>query len=102
MPKFEAEKEISHLFEFAKSKAKENPKAAREAVKTANKIARKFRKRLSISLKRSFCKECFSYLLPGVTSTVRIGKSRIAYHCHNCGKVTRYPYKREQKARRKQ
>ncbi|MEK6968707.1 MAG: hypothetical protein AABX51_08865 [Nanoarchaeota archaeon] len=101
-PSIDIQAEISHLLSFAKSKAKAHPDIARDAVKVASKLAQKFRQRLSPSQKKSFCTRCFSYFIPGHSCTVRVGKSRVAYHCLNCKFVTRFPYIREQKAKRKQ
>ncbi len=93
------DEEIAKLFTFARTKAKAHPEQAREAVKLAVRVAQKMRKRLPKQSKRSYCHKCFSYLLPGVSVTVRIDKSRVAYHCHHCKAIMRLPYRREQKSK---
>jgi len=92
--------DISDLLSFGKSKAKSHPNESRKAIKLAWKLSQKFRKRLTQAQKRTFCNKCFTYYIPALTATVRVGKSRVAYHCLHCKTITKYPYKREQKAKR--
>jgi len=45
------------------------------------------------SLKQSFCKQCSSVLIPGVTCTHRVRSSRqthVVIHCLQCNGVSRY------------
>ncbi|HLD18518.1 MAG TPA: hypothetical protein VJB90_00720 [Candidatus Nanoarchaeia archaeon] len=98
--KLNASEEISNLLSFAKSKARTHPKESRSAIKLAWKLSQKFRKRLSSEQKKAFCNKCFTYYIPAVTATIRVGKSRVAYHCLYCSTITKYPYKKEQKAKR--
>src|SRR3989338_835729 len=91
-----ARERIEILFSEAEKVFKENPKRAAEYIKAAHKIAMRYRVRMGPLLKREFCRKCFSYLKPGITSTVRLAQKRgsnITIHCNNCGAIKRIPYK---------
>ena len=93
-----AKERIEILFSEAEKVFKSNPKRAAEHIKAAHKIAMRYRVHLGGGLKRKFCKKCFSYLKPGVTSTIRLNKSMLITTCKNCGAVKRLPYKPKNKA----
>ena len=81
---------VKNLFKLAKIVFKDNPKLSNKYVKLARKNAMKVNLHLSNELKRKFCKHCYSYLVPGNNSRVRIHKSRIIYYCFNCKKYMRF------------
>ena len=85
-----AKKRIKFLFQEAKDVVKKDQKLADKYVKTARKIAMKYKIKLPSSLKKRFCKNCHSYLVPGVNSRVRIHKHRIIYYCFNCKHYMRH------------
>lgn len=66
----------------------------------ARKIAMKCRITIPSNLKRRFCKKCHAFLVPGKNVTVRTHEGKVVYHCHKCKQITRYPYIKEQKAKR--
>src|SRR3989344_8883510 len=74
---------VKKLFEEAKSSFSKNPSLSNKYVKLARKTAMKVNLRLPRELKRRFCKHCYSYLVPGKNSRVRIHKSRVIYYCLN-------------------
>ena len=86
-----AKKRIKFLFQEAKDVVKKDQKLADKYVKTARKIAMKYKIKLPSSLKKRFCKNCHSYLVPGVNSRVRIHKQRIIYYCFTCKHYMRHP-----------
>jgi len=88
--KKEAMQVIINLFNLAKIAFKDDPKLANKYVKLARKNAMKVNLRLPKNLKRKFCKHCYSYLVPGKNSRVRIHKSRVIYYCFNCKKYMRF------------
>ena len=88
-----AKNEILRLLEFASRKP--GDKYSTKAAKLANKIAQKLRLRLPKKVKKTFCKNCFTYLVVGKTSKTRIGKGRVATHCLNCGSVSKFPYEKK-------
>lgn len=94
-----AQEQLRSLLAFAQAKARTNPKASRDAVRVAVRLAQKLRKRLPRQTKRQFCRKCFTFFVPGHSVMVRVGKSRVAYHCLHCKAITRLPYLREQRAK---
>lgn len=98
-----AAERIDALFALAEQEAhKGNFPRADRYVELARKIGMRYTVRLPSGLKRRFCKECHAYLLPPKTARVRIAASRVVTTCLRCGAVMRFPYLREQKARRRQ
>ena len=93
---------IHILFKQAERRAFENRmELANRYVWLARKIAMRYLVRMPRQYKRRFCKHCLSYLLPGKNCRVRLKKSKVVVTCFNCGKIMRYPYRREIKERRK-
>ena len=97
-----ARERIDELFRLAESEAlRENRGRANRYVELARRIGMRYNVRLASEHKRRMCKECHAYLLPPKTARVRVGGSRIVTTCLACGAVMRFPYLREQKARRR-
>ncbi|MCI4371066.1 MAG: ribonuclease P [Thermoplasmata archaeon] len=89
------------LFRLAESEAlRRHALRARRYVELARRIGMRYNVRVPSPFKRSFCKECFAFLLPSVTSRVRIGGGRVIVTCASCGAVQRFPYRKEQAAKR--
>ena len=84
---------IGFLFEQAKFGFKENPEQSDYFIKIARRIAMKYRIRLNSRQKKSFCKECGRFLVPGVNCRVRVHKGRVIYFCQKCEKIKRHPIK---------
>ena len=81
---------VKKLFDQAKSSFSKNPSLANKYIKLARTAAMKVNLRLPRELKRRVCKHCYSYLVPGKSSRVRIHKSRVIYYCFNCKKYMRF------------
>jgi ribonuclease P protein subunit RPR2 len=96
-----ASERIDKLFCEAKLAFDKDPALSDRYVELARKIAMKMKVSIPRQLKRRFCKFCHSYLVPSKNSIVRLQKSRVVCTCLKCGKIMRFPYIREQKARRK-
>jgi len=87
-----AEERITILFNLAKKEIKNHPERAKRYVELARKIGLRYNIRLG-KAKRDFCKNCFTLLLPGLTSQVRIDKGMLVIKCTKCQKKYRYRYK---------
>lgn len=73
---------------------------SKRCLELARKIGMRYNVRIPKHLKRLFCKQCNSLLLPGRTATVRVKKGRIIVRCQQCGNILRYPYIREKLERK--
>jgi ribonuclease P protein subunit RPR2 len=92
---------MTRLFQLAEAEAlQRHPDRARRYVELARKLGMRYNVRVPAPFKRSFCKECLAFLLPSVSSRVRVGQGRVVVTCTSCGAVQRHPYRREQAARR--
>jgi len=91
-----AKERIQILFNLAEKELKKHPERSKRYVELARKISLRYNVRLPKELKRKFCKNCSSLLVPSITSKVRIDSKRkaITIKCLNCEKIYRYPYKR--------
>lgn len=81
---------VKKLFEDAKLSFNKNPSLSNKYVKLARKTAMKVNLRIPRELKRKFCKHCYSYLVPGRNSRIRMHKSRVIYYCFSCKKYMRF------------
>lgn len=96
-----AAERMATLFQLAETEAlHRHADRARRYVELARRIGMRYNVRVPARFKRSFCKKCFAFLLPSVSARVRVSRGRVAVTCNTCGAVQRYPYRREQKARR--
>jgi ribonuclease P protein subunit RPR2 len=85
---------IEALFSEADKVFKEEPKLSNRYVQLARRIAMKTKVSIRSELKKRFCKQCYSYLKPGVNCRVRLGEKHLVYYCQNCKNVMRIPYKK--------
>lgn len=69
-------------------------KTANRYIEIARNISMKYLVTIPKPFKRSFCKHCYSYLLPNITCRIRIHNSKIIIYCYNCKKFTRFPLKK--------
>ncbi|MDP7324248.1 MAG: ribonuclease P [Candidatus Woesearchaeota archaeon] len=70
-----------------------NKALSRKYVQKARRVGMRYKVRFPKSLKRSFCKHCFSCFKPGINVTVRTNKGKVVYHCKECKGMMRYGYK---------
>ena len=96
-----AKERIRTLFDQAEKVFHEDPELSNRYVELARKIAMKFKVRIPRELKRRFCKHCKTYLVPSVNCSVRTHEGHVVYYCKTCRKYMRFPYRREQKEKRK-
>jgi ribonuclease P protein subunit RPR2 len=88
-----ARERIQILFDLANQEFAKHPERAHRYVELARKIAMRCRVRIPRELKMKFCKNCYKYIMPGVNCKVRLLARCVVYHCRECGKDMRYPYK---------
>ena len=105
-PKPKKEKQIALerikvLFQQAKEVFKKDKSLANRYVKLARELSMKYKVRIPPNLKRRFCKNCYSYLMPGVNARIRTRNGKVVYYCMECKKYMRFPYLREKKAKKK-
>ena len=91
---------IKVLFKEADTIYKEDPKLSNKYVKLARKISMKYKVKIPSELKKRFCKHCHCFLKPPHNCKVRLHQGKVVYHCLNCNKIMRFPYTKEQKAKR--
>ena len=89
-----ASERIIKLLEMAESHALEgNMMLANRYVELSRKLSMRYLVPIPAAYKRCFCKHCYSYLLPGVSSRVRISRGRLITSCFQCQKQMRRPLK---------
>ncbi len=92
---------ISGLFDLADSAFLERPDLSNKYVGLARKISMRYKVRIPSNLKRNFCKHCHHFIMKGKNCRIRIGDGKVTYTCLDCGKFMRFPYKKEQKEKKK-
>lgn len=90
-----ARERIQILFSLAEKEFNKYPERSRRYIQLARKIGLRYNVRLSKELKRKFCKNCNSLLIPDKSEQVRIDSKNktIVRTCLNCNRTYRYPYK---------
>jgi len=88
---------IMLLFGSAEREFRQRPDRSRRYMELAARLAMRYNVRLPQSLKRKFCKECYMYMVPGVSCMVRFSKGNNIITCSFCGSKTRYPIGRRNK-----
>lgn len=89
-----AQQHISALFALMREKMHTDTTLAQTYSEHIRRIAMSQRIHLDKEIKRSFCKHCYSVLIPGKTSRVRLQSGKVVYYCFTCKNYTRIPYKR--------
>ena len=82
-----ATQRIQILFHNALSNAKNNPRLAQKQAEIAKKISMKFKIKMPIEIRSSFCKKCKKFIVPNISSRVRVGQSNvksISVTCNFC------------------
>lgn len=87
-----AKERIRYLFDLANSEYSEDPEKSKRYVVLARKIGMRHRVSIPPELKRRFCKNCGSLLVPGNSSRVRLKDGRLTITCLICGSIKRYPF----------
>ena len=98
-----AKERMRILLRMAERVYSENTKRAQRYVEIARKIGKKCKVRVPLEWRRRICKNCNSFLRPGVTSRVRLRKRRESHAvttCLTCGRRTRFLTKKKSKGRK--
>jgi ribonuclease P protein subunit RPR2 len=76
------------LIDYALQEALYDDVLANYQAKLAKKIAMRMRLRLPYEIRQLYCKKCKEFILPGISSRIRMGRSRIKairITCLKCG-----------------
>ncbi|MCX6691314.1 MAG: ribonuclease P [Methanoregula sp.] len=90
-----ARERIAVLFSQAEARFSTQPELSSRYVEIARRIAMRQRIRIDRDLRRQFCRNCSSFLVPGRTSRVRICDGNVVVTCLACKKKRRYPLGRD-------
>ncbi len=60
-------------------------------VELARRVGMRYNIRVPTAHRRRFCRGCYGYLLPSVTSRTRLQRGRVVTTCLRCGHVMRLP-----------
>ena len=82
---------ISILFSKAEEVYNQDPLLSNRYVTLARKISMKLRMRIAPEYKKKFCKHCYSFLMPGKNSRIRINSGKVIILCKECNKFMRIP-----------
>ena len=85
--------EAAEILSKAKEVFNEKPDLANKYAKKARRIAMKYKIMLPLKFRRSVCKNCHSFLVPGKNLRVRTHKGHVVYYCLNCKHFMRVGYK---------
>ena len=72
-----ATKRMNILFNNAVSNARLNPDLAEKQAGLAKKISMKYKIKMSYEIRSCFCKKCKKFIVPGINSKVRVGRSSV-------------------------
>ncbi len=90
------------LFELAGAEAREgNLHRANRYAHLARRLGMRYNVPFPSSYRRRYCRGCGAYLAPGSAARVRLRRSRVVVTCKACGRISRYPFLREARARRR-
>lgn len=81
---------IHILIENAIYNSRNFPKLAQRQADLAKKISTKYRIAMPYEIKMNFCKKCKNFIVPGVNSRIRIGRTSlksVRITCHFCGHI---------------
>ncbi|WP_407659732.1 ribonuclease P protein component 4 [Methanogenium organophilum] len=86
-----AKERIEILFTEAEIAARDDPDRAREYIRRARRIAMREKVAIPPVWKRKFCRNCSSFLIPGINARIRIHQNRVIITCQICGRQWRCP-----------
>jgi ribonuclease P protein subunit RPR2 len=87
-----AKERIRLLIDHALREALHDDILANKQAKIAKKIAMRMRLRLPYEIRQLYCKRCKEFILPGISSRIRTGRSRlkaVRITCLKCGHIYR-------------
>jgi len=72
-----ATKRIDILFKNAVSNARTDSDLAEKQAMSAKKISMKYKIKMPYEIRSCFCKKCKKFIVPGINSKVRVGRSNV-------------------------
>ena len=87
-----AKERMQILFENAISNSRANPELAQRQAQLAKKLSTKYRIQMPYEIRMSFCKKCKNFIVPGLNSRIRVGRTSnksIRVTCNFCGHIYR-------------
>ncbi len=60
-------------------------------VDLARRVGMRYNVRVPTAYRRRFCRGCYRYLQPGVSSRTRLSRGRVVTTCLRCGHMSRIP-----------
>jgi ribonuclease P protein subunit RPR2 len=98
-----AKKRITELFSLS-NLARKNKLLGKDFSNRYVYLARKIAMKSNVSIpkeqKLRLCKHCYKHLTPGDNCRVRLKNHMLIYYCLECKKFMKFPYIKEQKAKR--
>jgi ribonuclease P protein subunit RPR2 len=96
-----AEERIDILFNRADEEFTMHPERSHRYVEMARNIAKKYNLKLSSEWNKRFCSKCHHFMKPGLNCRIRLSDSSVVIKCLECGNITKIPYIKEKKERRR-
>ena len=72
-----ATKRMQILFENAVANSRLEPDLAEKQAMLAKKISMKYKIRMPYEIRSCFCKKCKKFIVPGINSKVRVGRTNV-------------------------
>jgi ribonuclease P protein subunit RPR2 len=60
-------------------------------VEMARRVGMRYNVRIPREYRRRFCRGCYGYMLPGITSRTRLNRGKLVTTCTRCGHIARMP-----------
>ncbi|MFQ5887253.1 MAG: ribonuclease P protein component 4 [Candidatus Hydrothermarchaeales archaeon] len=96
-----AQERIDILLQRAEDVFYSDREKAKRYVELSRKIAMRYNIRMSRKWKRRICKGCHAFLKPGENCRIRTKDAKLIITCLECGHITRIPFLKERKQKRK-
>jgi ribonuclease P protein subunit RPR2 len=94
-----ARERMDILFNKAGEVFSKDRKLAQRYVTLARRIGMRYNVRLTKKDKLEACKNCNSFLVPGINCRIRTHATRVVISCLECGHIRRVPFTRERKGK---
>jgi len=96
-----ADERINILFNRADEEFTKHPDRSNRYVEMARNISKKYNLTMPAVWNRRFCHSCHRFMKPGINCRIRLIDSSVVIKCLECGNITRIPYIKEKKERRR-
>ena len=96
-----AEERINILFSHADEQFSKRPDRSHRYVEMARNISKKYNLKMPATWNRRFCHSCHRFMKPGINCRIRLIDSSVVIKCLECGNISKIPYTKEKKERRR-